>query len=371
MTDVKTLWRTHSRFAMQKRKFQADQLKAARRLRAKSLREVSELLLENGVALTKQALNKYENGDTIPTDETIKALADCLKLPGDYFYRSEFITLSKVEFRKLAKYSIKETEQIYEVVKLEISNYLELESLLAIDSKFERPAIDPKVSSLPEIEEYAGKLREFWGLGSTPIPNVIEMLEDNSIKLIQVDSDMALDGFSTFANDMYPVIVLNKRKLDDKQDRKRWTALHELGHILLDLDNLPQKEVERFCHYFAGAMLFPEEKFKKEIGKSRTKLSLHELGAFKQEYGISMQAIVYRAKELGVISQSYYRQFFFMFNHLGYKVEEPIAYYGKKASSRFDQLLFRALSEEVISIEKAAELKNMTIEEFKKEYPVI
>lgn len=356
--------------------FQPEQLKSARRLRALSLRELSEALKENDFEISKQAISKYENATALPSAEVLEHLATALSVPVKYFFQTESIRLEKIEFRKLDKYSVKESERVVEEVKLELSRYLELESILNIPSKFCFPDIKREVSTLSEIDGYADALRKEWGLGTTPIANVIEMLEDNHIKLIQINSSVELDGFSTFAYDnkdnKYPVIVLNKTKLDDVQDRKRWTALHELAHILLKFDDdLPHKEVERFCHYFAGAMLFPRDNFKKEIGEQRAKLSLQELGAFKQEYGISMQAIVYRAKELGVISTSYYRQFFFMFNQLGYKVEEPVAYYGKKASSRFDQLLFKALTQEVITFEKAAQLKNLSVKEFRNQYPII
>ncbi|MCZ4410532.1 XRE family transcriptional regulator [Cryomorphaceae bacterium 1068] len=351
--------------------FQPEQLKSARRLRALSLRELSELLEGNGFELSKQAISKYENAIAQPSTDTLAELAKALKVSTSYFFETETIQLNKIEFRKLDNYSVRETERIVEVVKIELAKYLELESILGIESVFTPPEIDNRISNLNQIDDYAEELRTKWQLGLSPIPNVIEMLEDNNIKLIQIRSSVELDGFSTFANDDFPVIVLNRDKLDEKQDRKRWTALHELGHILLDFVDLPQKEVERYCHYFAGAMLFPKRNFLKEIGEQRTKLSLHELASFKQEYGVSMQAIVYRAKELGVISQNYYRQFFFMLDQLGYKVNEPVAYYGKKASSRFDKLLFRALSEEIIDIEKAAELKDMSVEEFRREYPII
>lgn len=354
--------------------FQPEQLKSARRLRVFSLRELSEALKENNFDLSKQAISKYENGTAHPSTEIINQLANALNVSIQYFFHTEAIHFDKIEFRKLDKYAVKESERVVEEVKLELSRYLELESLLGVESKFQFPDIPRQVSNLNEIDIYADKLRQEWGLGTTPISNVIEMLEDNHIKLFQIKSSVELDGFSTIATvseEKYPVVVLNKTKLDNVQDRKRWTALHELGHILLEFGDLPHKKVERFCHYFAGAMLFPKKNFLKEIGENRTKLSLQELAAFKQEYGISMQAIIYRAKELEVISTSYYRQFFFMFNQLGYKVEEPVAYVGKKASSRFDQLLFRALTEEVITIEKAAELKSLTIEEFRKAYPII
>lgn len=50
---------------------------------------------------------------------------------------------------------------------------------------------------------------------------------------------------------------------------------------------------------------------------------------------------------------------------MGWKIEEPYIYNGKESSSRFDQLVFRALSEEIISISKAASLNNMKVSEFK------
>jgi Zn-dependent peptidase ImmA (M78 family)/transcriptional regulator with XRE-family HTH domain len=356
---------------MKNSSFQPEQLKSARRLRALSLRELSEALKSNGFELSKQAISKYENGLALPPTDTLAELAKALEVSTSYFFETEAVRLDKIEFRKLDNYAAKESERIVEEVKLELARYLELESILGIETKFVFPDIKREVSTLSQIEEYARLLRVEWGLGTNAIPNVSDMLEDNHIKLIQIETSVELDGFSTFANDLYPVVVLNKTKLDDKQDRKRWTALHELGHILLEFGELPHKEVERYCHYFAGAMLFPEKKFKDELGQQRTKLSFNELEELKQEYGISMQAIVYRAKELGVITQSYYRQFFFLFNQLGYKVNEPVAYYGKRPSSRFDKLLFRALTEEVIDIEKAAQLKNLTVEEFRREYPII
>jgi Zn-dependent peptidase ImmA (M78 family) len=350
-------------------KFQPVQLISARKLRTLSLRELAEALGEHGVALSKQAINKYETGASQPPQAVIDALAQALAVPQRYFFQIPAVSLGQIEFRKLDAYAAKERDRVEELVKMELGRYLELEAILNIDAEFKVPFDFKTIETLDDIERFADQLRGNWDLGTAPIANVIETLETHHIKVIQVSSDVELDGFSAKANNKYPVIVLNRSKLDAVQDRKRWTALHELAHLLLVFGDLPHKQVERYCHYFAGAMLFPRDNFFEEIGRQRSKLSLQELAAFKQEYGISMQAIVYRAKELGVISESYYRQFFFLFNQLGYKTKEPVDYIGKKAASRFDQLLFKALTEEVITLEKAAELKGKTVEEFRKEYP--
>jgi hypothetical protein len=52
---------------------------------------------------------------------------------------------------------------------------------------------------------------------------------------------------------------------------------------------------------------------------------------------------------------------------MNWRVEEPVDYEGKESSNRFDQLIFRALAEEVISVSKAASLKNQKLAEFHKQ----
>ena len=77
-----------------------------------------------------------------------------------------------------------------------------------------------------------------------------------------------------------------------------------------------------------------------------------------------------RSKDLGIISESYCRQFFFFLNQMGWKVSEPeeYQYTGSEETNRFKQLLFRALAEEVISVSKAASLTNLSLAEFKEAY---
>lgn len=207
-------------------------------------------------------------------------------------------------------------------------------------------------------------------MGRDAISNVIELLEYNQVKVLELESTEEFDGFSTWVNGMnIPLIVLISAKRKDKLGRKRFTALHELAHLLLNVNHLPEKE--KFCHAFATAILIPKETLIKELGGKRSKLSFHELSAMKQQYGISMQTLVYRAKDLQLISENYLKQFYMVFNQLGYRVSEPVANEGVEHSNRFSQLLFRALAENFISISKAASLKNQILAEFRKENLVI
>ena len=98
------------------------------------------------------------------------------------------------------------------------------------------------------------------------------------------------------------------------------------------------------------------------------KISTFELANIKKQYGISMQAIVMRANECGIISDQYKNQFFFFMKQMNWRVDEPAEYQGAEESNRFEQLLFRALIEDQISMSKAASLSNRSLAKFKKEY---
>jgi hypothetical protein len=56
---------------------------------------------------------------------------------------------------------------------------------------------------------------------------------------------------------------------------------------------------------------------------------------------------------------------------LGYRKNEPGEYTGTEKSLRFQQLLYRAAAEEVISLSKAASLNNQSLSQFRKTFVVV
>lgn len=346
----------------------AERLKSARIMAGLSLQDLADRLKNH---VTRQALHKYEKGEFMPDSEMIGLLCDALGVRQDYFYRKNVVELGEIEFRKFTRYSAKEKNSLIEKTKDVLSRYLELEEILNIESTFPFKSNGAPIKSNDEVEDVAIKLRKDWKLGTDPIFNLIELLEDHHIKVIEIESDDSFDGLSAWANDgKVPVIVLNSCK-PKSLDRKRFTALHELAHLLMNFEGLTEKQKEKYCHYFAAAMLLPKETLEKEVGKSRSKLLLPELGAIKKQYGISMQAIAYRLKDLNIITESYFKQFMFFINQSGYKIEEPYPYEGQEQSSRFQQLLFRALGEELISMSKAAALNNQKLAEFRTKHLMV
>jgi Zn-dependent peptidase ImmA (M78 family)/DNA-binding XRE family transcriptional regulator len=346
----------------------AERFRSARILSGLSLQDLAVKL---GNKVSRQALHKYEKGDVIPDSEMIDLLSNALNVRPDFFFRETKVEFTEVEFRKLKKLPAKEENRIIEQVKDKLSRYLELEEILSIQTQFENPlkGIEP-INSFEQVEAAAQKVRQKWNLGNDPIFNSIELLEDKHIKVVVIEDAEDFDGMQTWVNNNIPVIAINKGKIKS-DDRVRFTVLHELAHLLLPLKHLHEKQKEKYCHQFAAAMLMPAEAAIDELGNGRTKLMIQELGLLKKQYGISIQAIIMRARDLDIISDSYCKQFFFFMQQMGWKVHEPVEYLGVEESNRFDQLLLRALAEELISISKAASLRNQSLAEFREKFLIV
>lgn len=341
----------------------AERFKSARLLNGLSLQGVSNALNNK---VTRQALHKYEKGEVIPDSEMLSLLAEVFNVRPDYFFRPMNVQLGEIEYRRLKSMSVREENKVIEQTRDYLSRYLELEELVGISREFENPLRTfQTVSTNQEVEEAAKQLRQKWNLGLGPLFNIPELLEDKHIKVVELDAAISLDGMQTWVNGDIPVIAYNKN-IADKSDRVRFTLLHELAHLLLKFDpKLTVNQIEKLCHQFAGAVLLPKETFLEELGLHRNRLSITELGHIKRQYGISMQAIVYRANLLGIVNDHYKAQFFNMMKQMNWRIEEPISYDGMEKATRFDQLLYRAIAEELISISKGAALKNMKVADFR------
>lgn len=339
----------------------AERFKAARNMNGFSLQDLADKLQNK---ITRQGLHRYEKGEVLPDSEMINILSEALAVRPEYFFREIKVELGAIEFRKLQRFPAKEKIKIIEKTRETVSRYIELEDIIGIKMDFINPLKSIEINSYDDVEKAAEELRSAWKLGNDPIYNIIELLEDNNIKVIELHEMDGFDGMQTLVNNNIPVIALNSAKLI-QSDRKRFTALHELGHLLLDLSHLQEKEKESYCHYFAGALLIPKSTAIKELGAKRTKLYINELAVLKRQYGISIQALVYRLKNLAIITESYAKSFIFYMIQMGWKIEEPVKYEGVEKSDRFIQLLFRALAEDLISISKAAALNNQKLADFK------
>lgn len=346
-----------------------NRIKSARLLAGLSLRELANAL--DGI-VSHNAISKYEKGEMMPDSKVLIALSKALDVKTDYFLRPQTVEISNIEFRKKSSLTVKKTNSIKENIKDNIERYIELETFLNFENSFVNPIKDVVIENSKDVENAVEQLLHQWDLGINALPNIIEILEDKDIKVVEIDADEKFDGLSGWANNAIPVIVINK---NFTVERKRFTALHELGHLLLSInsEDFTHKEIEGFCHQFAGAMLLPQETLFNELGRKRNSISINELIYIKESYGISLQAIMARAKGLGIITNDQYIRFRIWVNsNENHKKEIGFGdYKGVEHSSRFKQLLYRATAEEIISMSKAASLSNIKLAQFRDEFMAI
>jgi len=338
-------------------------LKLSRSAAGLSLRDLE---VKIGNRVTAQAIGKYERNESMPGSGVLIALADALDVSVDYLVGDQEMVLEAVEFRKKKITSRREESQVEAKVLHFLEHYLMVEELLHLPSvEWHSPREAPyPVRAVSEADRAARSLRNHWGLGNDPIPNLVELLEEQGIKVLAVDLKN-IDGLTAnvrrAGKGAVPVIVVNCKEWGERQ---RFTLAHELGHMVMEVRT--KLDEEKAAHRFAGAFLMPAETLWTAIGKHRSAIGWGELFELKQLFGSSVQAITYRCKDLGIFSQATFRRLYNDFARFGWRTppyKEPLAREEGEQPKRFERLTFRALAEGAISEAKAAELLDLSVQE--------
>lgn len=339
-------------------------LKVARAASGMSLRGLAEAM---GGLVSAQAIGKYERDEDMPSSRVLIALADALGVTEDYLLADDEIALEGVDFRKKAGSSTREEATLQARTIHMLERYLAVEDLLNLRSvNWEQPRSAPHpVADLRDAEDAARSVREDWGLGNDPIPQLAELLEERGIKVMSLDLN-DIDGLAAKVRrrdrDAARVIVI---KRSTWSERKRFNLAHELGHMVLHI--MPGVDEEKAAHRFAGAFLVPADVLRAEVGANRSSLSLGELVALKERFGVSIQALTYRCKDLGIINQAAYAKLFKTFADRGWRTApfaEPATMKPElEEPRRFERLCYRALAEGLIGESRAAELLDISVRE--------
>ncbi|RWM25629.1 MAG: ImmA/IrrE family metallo-endopeptidase [Mesorhizobium sp.] len=344
-----------------------NKLKVARSASGLSLRALSDAI--DGI-VTAQAIGKYERNEDMPSSRVLIALAKALSVSEEYLLNEDEIALEGVDFRKKVGASSKE-EAVLEARAIHmLERYLAVEDLLQMRSvEWEQPRSAPHpVADIRDAEDAARSVRDDWGLGNDPIPQLAELLEERGIKVLSLDLD-EVDGLAAKVRrrdrTAARVIVV---KRSTWSERKRFNLAHELGHMVI----APGEGVneEKAAHRFAGAFLMPADVLRAEVGAHRSSISIGELVALKKRFGVSIQALAYRCKDLGIINQAAFARLFKIFAERGWRTapyEEPETMEPRlEEPQRFERLCYRALAEGVIGESRAAELLGISVRELDK-----
>jgi Zn-dependent peptidase ImmA (M78 family) len=177
-----------------------------------------------------------------------------------------------------------------------------------LDEYIELPAeqlggLDGSAASIESIDRCAQRVREQWGFGQDPIPNVLQLLESKGVLLCPVPGKSTHVGSFALWFRGRPVVGV----LPGKQSPvARFEAVHELGHLLLHADVAAgslQPELDADC--FARALLLPADSFRCQAPNTPDLEAYHALA---RRWGAPVPMVILRAFELGCLPESGYRR---------------------------------------------------------------
>lgn len=333
-----------------------ERLQLARKKAGLSLRALADAL---GGQVTPQAIGKYERGEMMPSSTVLLALTKALGVSLEFLAAPLDVRLGAIDFRKKAGTSARDRATVEALVLEHVERYLLVEQVLELESAaWEPPFAVAQVGTLETAEELAGKLRQAWKLGSDPIPDVTELLEEKGIKVMKLDLPEDVSGLTCTVErtnvPAVPVIVVNSHH---GMERRRLTLAHELAHRVLTTTDLDE---EKAATRFASAFLMPAPHVREQVGQHRRGLGVAELMVTKRLYAVSGAALLVRLRDLGIITQQTMTYAFQSFARTWRRTEpEPIVTNhgdAREQPQRFQRLCYRALAEGLITISKASEL---------------
>ena len=317
-------------------------------------KQMSKKELADRANVTPMAITNYEKGDRKPNMATLQTLASALEVRVSDFLavRNEDIAFVHGEFRKNSSLSKTQQEYIRECVEEYFNRFMTVVEVLGGDVLPNAP-ICHVIPLSEDPEENACALRAHLGFAKDgPIEDLIGKLENKGILVYEcsINSDK-FSGMNGFVNNR-PFIVLNPQMTSE---RNRSTIVHELAHLMFVWpENMDDKEIEKMATAIGGAFLFPESDAKRELGIHRSAIT-KDMVLVAIEYGISMMLLVKRAELVHIITVSCAKDFYIKASKEGWRTNEP-SRIEKEKPVLFEQLVYRAVNEKEISVQRGAEL---------------
>ncbi|MCM2428858.1 ImmA/IrrE family metallo-endopeptidase [Streptomyces sp. RKAG337] len=261
------------------------------------------------LGVTPAAVGQYETGVSRPRPDLIPRLAETLGVPATFFLvgrPANRLDASMAHFRSLRstpksqrERALAFAEQVWELT-------------YALEQRIQLPVVDlpgfaggevhPGAELPTDPASAARELRLHWGLGDGPVTHLVRRMEAHGIVVVTPPatdpSASTVDAFSTRA--ARPLVILTANRADDVY-RHRFTAAHELGHLVLHGDATGDSRQEKEADAFAAEFLTPQASIIPLLPK---RMDLARLAALRQVWGVSIHSLIYRCRELGLTSDA-------------------------------------------------------------------
>lgn len=320
------------------------QVRKRRRILGLTMQDVVDQLSTGGVTLSKAAISKYENGKSVPKATTLRALARALDCSTDHLLAESTAEIAWLRFRRKTSLSKRLEVEIKETAKQWLQARLLVEEAIG-ERKIDLKLPQASVRTVEDAEAVSRDVRNEWAVGDWPLESIAVAMEKSGVIVVEVNVQKDLDGLSGIASGNVRFVVV---AAGAPVDRMRMNLAHELGHIVIKPTE-DEKLDDQAAFRFAASLIVPSSVVFDRIGRSRKTVALQELLLLKQEYGLSIQALIRRCYDLNVISEWTYKRLNIELRSKGWHRHEPGECAQLERPSQFQSHLLRCITEGTVS----------------------
>lgn len=286
---------------------------------ARELRDLTQAALASRLNVNQSTAASIESGRHHPSPELALSIAIHTGFPLSFLNQDspeDFPVGSHLLFRARASMSARQKAQVHRYAQ----------TIFECSSKLSRrvTSISPRIPQLPSESPVmaADVTRSALGLSpDTPIADLLFSVEKAGVVILSLPiSQPNIDAFSLWAgpNQEKPIISILPQM---PGDRLRFSVAHELGHLVLHRTLKGEfPELEREANEFTGSFLLPEGPMREELDPP---ITLSTLAQLKPRWGVSIQSLIMRASELGILNERQKRYLFQQMSTRGIRKREP------------------------------------------------
>jgi Zn-dependent peptidase ImmA (M78 family)/transcriptional regulator with XRE-family HTH domain len=268
---------------------------------------------ESGIGAS--SLSEFENGKHDPKFSQLSKLAEIYKRSIDFFLMDKPLAEPVMLWRDGPSNQEEQKETEAEFRRL-CQQYRKLELCTEETCKATLPQPDitnPDDFNFHRAESFAGKVQSELGLGDIPSASLKKVLEERYyVKIFYLK--FAGSAISTISEEFGPAILLNNK---NASWRRNYDLAHELFHLLTwsifrTNSEKPNEKEEKLANSFASKLLMPEAPLRQRISTlidDQEQAPLDKLDDLAREFGVSLDALVYRIASLYMIRKEENQKF--------------------------------------------------------------
>jgi Zn-dependent peptidase ImmA (M78 family) len=286
---------------------------------ARESRGINQTELAGMIGMAQANLAKIESDSYRISDDALANLSHVTQYPISFFSQHGTIAPENLNFRKREKVP----QRLLNPINAKI-NIMRLHVQIVTNEIKISPPVLPKMEVTEEQtpQKIALKLRKLWKIEKPVVDNVTALLEQNGVvvSILNFNTER-VDSRSILTDNKFPIIFLNSLMLGDRQ---RFSMVFQLGQLIMHTFNIvdADRDVAHEANQFAAEFLMPEKEIKKDFDDRNITVAL--LGELKRKWKVSMIALLYRADDLGYLTENQKRYILQQFNELKIRRREPI-----------------------------------------------